>query len=211
MKYNSQYIDGAYLDQILLERYFTNTANGFFIECGANDGITDSNCKLFEDNFDWKGLNLEPAVDLYNKLTINRPNSININKALSDVIGDRKFYYPLDCYNCGSLDNLTEFAVSVIGDLNANKNRIQEYSVKTTTYCDLIKEYNVKKIDLFSLDVEGHEINVISNMLQSTVLPRIICIEYGHCGIDNINSILCGGGYKNTLRDSVNCVFCLNT
>ena len=37
-------------DKILKERYFNDFNNGFGIECGACDGLTECNLKYFEEN-----------------------------------------------------------------------------------------------------------------------------------------------------------------
>lgn len=39
---------------------------------------------------------------------------------------------------------------------------------------------NLEKLDLFVLDVEGHEFEVIDGMVESTIFPDIFVIEHGH-------------------------------
>ena len=45
---------------------------GFYVELGANDGITQSNSKRLELFFGWKGILIEPEPNNYSKLTRNR-------------------------------------------------------------------------------------------------------------------------------------------
>ena len=52
-KFNGDGLDKKMLDYI-------NYKNGFFIECGANDGINQSTTWYFEKKLKWKGLLIEP-------------------------------------------------------------------------------------------------------------------------------------------------------
>jgi hypothetical protein len=42
------------LDKNILK--YINYKNGFFIECGANNGIVQSNTLYYERNLEWRGL-----------------------------------------------------------------------------------------------------------------------------------------------------------
>lgn len=61
---------------------YLNRQNGFFIEAGANDGISQSNTLYFEKYMRWKGLLIEPIPDLAKKCRVNRPSCIVENCAL---------------------------------------------------------------------------------------------------------------------------------
>jgi hypothetical protein len=45
------------------------------------------------------------------------------------------------------------------------------------------------------LDVEGHEAEVIAGMRGCTVLPRVLCVEHGHHGVDGTSRMLAPLGY----------------
>jgi len=57
--------------------------NGTFIELGAMDGITYSNTKIFQDNFNWSGVLIEPVPTFYKELI----GADCYNYAISDVEG----------------------------------------------------------------------------------------------------------------------------
>jgi hypothetical protein len=46
------------------------------------------------------------------------------------------------------------------------------------------------------LDVEGHEPQVIAGMSNSPVLPRVLCVEHGHHGVDGTTRLLAPLGYQ---------------
>jgi hypothetical protein len=65
--------------------------SGISIECGAFDGLTDSCTKFFEESMNWKTINIEALPIAYNKLVVNRPNSINLNIGLSNKNETKQF------------------------------------------------------------------------------------------------------------------------
>ena len=62
--------NGDGLDKQMLE--YVNYKNGFYIECGANDGVNQSNTWYFERTLQWNGLLIEPIQLVFKKLKKNR-------------------------------------------------------------------------------------------------------------------------------------------
>ena len=58
------------------------------------------------------------------------------------------------------------------------------------------KEHKREKIDLFVLDVEGYELNVLEGLKLSPVLPEIICIEWSDKNRKQITEVLLKMGYS---------------
>src|SRR6202008_2120463 len=55
---------------------------GFFVEAGANDGVTYSNTLFFERFRGWRGLLVEPLPELAARCRKNRPRCLVENCAL---------------------------------------------------------------------------------------------------------------------------------
>ena len=67
------------LDKKLLK--YINYDNGFYIECGANDGVDQSNTWYFEKFKNWHGFLIEAHPETFNELKKNRSKkNILINK-----------------------------------------------------------------------------------------------------------------------------------
>lgn len=158
---------------------YINYENGFFIECGANDGEQQSNTFYFEKKMGWKGLLVEPIYSLYQQCKINRPNSIVENYALvsrnynkSKVRGD---------FLTGGLmakvaDTGDYFDQHIVNERNGiDRNNIVEVNAITLT--ELLVKHNIQNIDFFSLDVEGYEIDVLNGLDFSIFRPKFILIE----------------------------------
>jgi FkbM family methyltransferase len=170
------------VDKVIYERYFSNKLNGISIECGAFDGLTENCTKFFEDTFKWKTINIEPLNHIYDKLISNRPNSINLNVALSnknDIQIIRNYSHPVLDYNWGnaSIKHSIEHRKYLE---NISNNTYQEQPIQTITYSKLIEELKISNLDLFILDVEGHELEVLEGMIGCDVLPDVFVIEHGH-------------------------------
>ncbi len=145
--------------------FFTGKNNGTLIECGAVDGFTRIIGMYFEQK-GWKAINIEPNPQSYSELVVNRPASVNLNLALSDTVGEASFSWPNKCLSHGTLEE------------NDFMGRASSWAVvPTTTYKNVIEVLGLKKLDLFILDVEEHELSVISGMEGASVLPEYFIIE----------------------------------
>ena len=68
---------------------------------------------------------------------------------------------------------------------------------------------NKNTVDLFVLDVEGNELQVIEGMQDTKYKPRIICVEYPQSGLDNITNMLNPMGYTFDMLHHHNAIFIL--
>jgi len=173
-------------------RYFNSKRNGFFIEAGASGGNTHSICKWFEDELGWCGVNIEPLPRFFKNLVKNRPKCININCAISDKPGKAILAEPFRPN--GEVIN----GWATIDERIKEKfgRRVQKFEVEVRTYADIVKEYDIKQIDLFVLDVEGHELKVVSNFYNSPILPKILAVETNKVNKEDIFTLLNPLGYK---------------
>ena len=69
-KYLKKYYGKNNLDK-KLENYLKYN-NGFYIEIGAYDGITQSNTYYYEKNKNWKGILIEPSKSVFEKCKFHR-------------------------------------------------------------------------------------------------------------------------------------------
>ena len=139
-------------DRILFEKYL-NYRDGFFIELGAMDGLIYSNSYFYETVLNWKGILIEPSR-LYNSLIINRPNCHNFNYAISEIEGEVEFIGE------GALGGMTH----TMDDKHRKGWKLDvksSFKVKSIPISKILEGVKVKKVDLFSIDVEGGELEVL--------------------------------------------------
>ncbi len=156
--------------------------NGFFIEAGANDGISQSNTLYFEKYKNWQGILIEAIPELADKCRVNRSKSVVENYALvpfdygQDYI--KVYYCNLMSFVDGAMKSEEEKKVQLkAGCQVQNINHSYEINVPATTLTAIIDKYGVENIDLFSLDVEGFELDVLQGIDFDKYQPKFMLIE----------------------------------
>jgi FkbM family methyltransferase len=157
------------LDKKMLK--FINYRNGFYIDCGANDGVNQSTTWYFEKYLNWKGILIEPLPKIYKELKLNRShNNFFFNNALVSSSFKKKLIKMIDfddsimakVYNSKFSNNLSKKTINV----------------KATTLNNILNKIpNRKKFDFFSLDVEGAELDVLCGINFSKFSFDYILIE----------------------------------
>jgi FkbM family methyltransferase len=162
------------LDKKLLK--YLNFKNGFYIECGANDGVNQSNTWYFEKVLNWRGVLIEPNKTSFKNLKNNR-SSKNIFRNVALVSEDFKNKNE-EIYL--SENNLESKLTNIANPLSQK--------VATETLNNILKELNVNKINFFSLDVEGYEEEVLKGLNLNIFDIDYILIETNN--FDKINFML---------------------
>ena len=95
------------------------------------------------------------------------PEEFNFSKiGISDHNGEESFSAPTD-------DNHASFKKNIFDDPNS-------LSLKVNTLDALMKNNNHHSIDILKMDIEGFEYNVIDDILNKSIFPSIILVEFHH-------------------------------
>jgi FkbM family methyltransferase len=151
-------------DIFLHDTFFKNKKNGIYIELGALDGVLFSNTKFFEDTLNWTGILIEPHPDKFELLKVNRPNNFLFNDLISCHENTLEFRYFIDHHAAvsGVENTLSKHHFDVYFNNELNKSLPQgKKNIKPKTLTEIVKSTNLKHIDFLSLDVEGHEYEVL--------------------------------------------------
>ena len=165
----------VYLKKILKKYYgknhldkkiemFMNYNNGFYVEIGAYDGVTQSNTLYFEKNKNWKGILIEPSKEKFKECVKHRSKKnkffncgcgefgIDENEILIES-GDRSFVKKY------VENNLQNFFLRKGKQAN---HKFKEKKIKLRNLNSILTESEAPIfIDFFSLDVEGSELKVL--------------------------------------------------
>ncbi|MEO1429202.1 MAG: FkbM family methyltransferase [Cyanobacteria bacterium J06632_19] len=163
----------------IIEKYLPE--NGFFVEVGANDGFCESNTYYLERFRNWKGVLIEPIPHLYQKCVKERPKSQVFNCALvSPDFSDNEIemmYGHLMSLVKGAFNDekLESERVAIAG----RKLGFTPYKIKVParTLTSILDEANIGKIDFFSLDVEGFELNALQGLDFKKYRPEFMLVE----------------------------------
>lgn len=181
-----------------LRPYLSKIHNGFFVEAGANDGVSQSNTLYYEKNFGWRGILIEPVPDLAKKCKTNRPGTIVENYALvsSDFKEDKitMRYCNLMSVVKGGMKTKEEEDEHIRNGCELKNIKSYELNVPVSTLSKIIEKNSVKKIDFISLDVEGYELEALKGFDFKKWRPSYILIEARY--EDEINNFMDEMGYQ---------------
>lgn len=187
------------LQDLLVMFYFEGKRDGYFVEFGACDGIEISNTYLLEKEFGWTGILAEPARGWHKSLRTTRSAIIDTRAVFS---------------HSGELVEFREVGVKSLSGIamsfrnNAKKKRARiggkTYLVETVSLNDLLDQNGApKNIDFLSIDTEGSEFEIISELDFYSWSPKLICIEHGNDSASRlkIENFMKYQGYKKVFSE----------
>lgn len=181
----SKYFGLDNLDQKLVR--LLDYEDGFFVELGANDGVSQSNTLYLERHKHWKGVLVEPTPHNYLLCLSNRShaNHIFCNACTSFEYKDRFVEIAFsNLMSCpigleSDVDDPIRHAIEGKKYLDAT-DEVFTFGSVARPLNDLLVEANAPDlIDLLSLDVEGAEIEVLKGIDHRKFRFRYMCIESG--------------------------------
>jgi len=181
---------GQFFQDLIVFLFLQKKKEGFYIDIGANDGISGSNTYIFEQ-IGWKGICIEPNPDMYKKLkNIRKCDCYNV--ALSSETNDNVEFFKATADGLSGLNDKME---------ESHRKWAKEYGkieiikVKTVVFDKIMENYpNVKHIDFMSLDVEGYEISILESINFKKYTFGILTIEKNNP--EKIKDIMEKNGYK---------------
>ena len=166
-------------DRAILSAFFRGFQNGFFVELGAMDGDENSNTRVFQEQLNWKGVLIE-ASDQFNKLRINSRclpgtgGAICLNLAICDSWRTAEFRTGGHPSIGGLQETMSEEHERVFFGDNAKKITKQ---VLCGPMGDALKMAGVRRVDFFSIDVEGAELFIVETMDWESIPVHVVMIE----------------------------------
>lgn len=205
-------------DIFLNENIFKNKRDGVYIELGALDGVLYSNTKFFEDQLGWTGILIEPHPEKFKLLQKNRPNNFLFNELISNNSDEVIYRYFVNEHAAvsGVESTLSKHHFDHYFD-NENDEWVKNLqqtriNIKPRSLTDVCKSTNIKHIDLLSLDVEGHEYEVLMSWDFSIPIDVVLIETLGvQPDKDQLcRDLLIKNGYTFYKRCQHNEVFILN-
>lgn len=161
-------------EDVLLERCFRNQAEGFYIDVGAWDPVVDSVTQWFYLR-GWRGINVEPSLQYFEKLREQRPRDVNLRCAVSDHEGTEY----LRLVHESGLSTICELDSQYSEDLEAGEFSTEVVEVPATTLASICAEHvpDGVEIEFLKIDVEGAESTVLKGADWERFRPRVLVIE----------------------------------
>ena len=195
---------------LILQNIFKKQNNGLYIDVGCQHPIKNNNTYLLYKK-GWKGINVDLDKDNIKLFNSARPKDYNVNKALSSEIKNVELFFYHKKSPINTIDKKTsEFQKAKVSSIK---------KIKTDTLNNIIlnTKYKDQSFDLLSIDVEGHELEVLKGFDLNKFSPKVIVVEYLDLNISkleiknlNIKDILNTEIYKYLVSKNyvlVNCIY----
>lgn len=171
--------------------------SGYFVEFGATNGEDLSNTYMLEKRWGWKGILCEPARSWHKELFDNRSSIIDTRCVFKSSGEELEFSEAI----AGELSTLIDF----VGSDHHSKARtnLATYKVTSVTLNDLLKEHQAPSyIDFMSIDTEGSEYQILSELDFKNYSFGLICVEHNFTkNRSKIFSLLSSNGYTRVLEE----------
>ena len=183
-----------------LKKYL-DKERGYFIEVGAHDGIFQSNTLNLEKELGWTGLLIEPSLEAYLSCINNRPKSKCINVALTSFKNYKKKKFVYGDFNNSPMSSVagSRSGFSLIQNFKDYLNKLylnQLIPVSVIPLQLILDNLSITKVDFFSLDVEGYELEVLSGIDFNKCRPNYILIEVRNVQKEKIFKFMENTNYK---------------
>lgn len=189
-------------EQVVIEKYFGDHI-GVFADFGANDGITLSNTYALALK-GWKGLLVEPSEVTFEKLQRNYSGLTGMVMLQFAVTGTYEgvvtFHESGTHLNKGDLSLLSTVHKSERNKWKSSKEVFIEtlvHAMPVNKILELASEAgNFETIDLFSIDIEGSEKEVLPLINFAKWKTRMVVVENNHRDQQWFDGVMLQQGFK---------------
>jgi FkbM family methyltransferase len=193
---------------LLLTKLSAERPDFFFVQIGANNGLTDDPLRQFVTKYHWHGVLVEPQPQVFQQLLKNYEVEKQLafeNAAIADKDGTARLFVADHQHETA---DLTVFASlkkdALIRGLDNPKAagvqvQVHEVEVPALSVQTLLAKHRITKIDLLLTDVQGYDGEVVEQVLACGVKPTIIHFEHCHTArpaLDALYRKLVEHGYR---------------
>jgi FkbM family methyltransferase len=159
-----------------------STADIFFVQIGAHDGLHVDPVRPYVKKYHWKGLLVEPQPEIYKRLVANyadEPQLAFENAAVARENGTTSLY-------TFKMDGILPDHATMLASFNRNalvyngheyKGEILELTVPTLTLDSLLTKHGVTNFDFLQIDTEGFDYEIIRMLESCSARPTVIHFE----------------------------------
>jgi FkbM family methyltransferase len=166
LQYNAQFDE----DRLLAE-VFNGKLDGRFVEVGAYNGVANSNTYYFEQ-LGWSGVLIEANPTLAEQCRVARPRSKVFAGA---VVGPGS--PPVVTFELAADPALSSLKITPDMMRRVTGRAVSRIVVPARTLDEVLVESGLTTIDFITIDVEGHEFDVLRGFSLAKWKPRIVILE----------------------------------
>ena len=164
-------------EELIIRHFFGDERGGFFLDVGSYKWMELSTTLYLEEHLGWTGIAIDANSEFAKGFEENRPGTKFFSYIVTDHSGgELTFYVAEGSEGISSVDRswIANFFRAFFPNA---KPKVREVTVPTITLNDLLDREGVEKIDLLSMDIEGHEPEALAGFDIRRFRPRLVCIE----------------------------------
>jgi FkbM family methyltransferase len=161
-------------EDVMLRRVFADMPRGYYIDVGASWPTISSNTYgLYQSG--WRGIVVDPLIKLSqmhaDAWAHNRPEDQQVHAVLGAEVGEATLY-------CCNMLQMSTLNADVVASWPQDLKLLQQISaVPQGTLDDIWARWQLDRVDLLCIDVEGTEQQVMDGLDCRYHRPRLIVIE----------------------------------
>lgn len=184
---NNEYYKKSYSlqgEDMILATIFANQKKGVYVDVGAYHPIKFSNTYYFY-KLGWTGINIDAMPDSMRNFKKFRKRDINLEIGISEKENDL-IYYAL---NSSPMSTFSEEIFNERIKL-PSINLLYKKTIKTVPLYKILDKYLTSDtpIDLFSIDVEGFDLQVLKSNNWDKYIPKVIVVESNSMRIEDLKN-----------------------
>lgn len=145
------------------------------LEIGALDGLSGSTTYFFEKYLNWRAVHFEGSRVNFENLAKNRPTSLNVHVA--GCAKEQRSTYVDSGAVSGVVSSMSE---SFKAAFHPNYDKELKYEVDCVPLSKYLKIFGINRIEVFVLDTEGHELDVLLGVDLDITKVHYFIIEEDH-------------------------------
>lgn len=177
-----------------IRRYLARQGPGTFLEIGANEPVVLSQTWHLA-RVGWRGVLVEPNPRLAARLRVERPDAKVVEAICSAPAAPATMSLRLP-ESSGHATVMTTFA-------DRGDRLVETFDVRTRTADSIIEEELGGRLDFLSIDVEGHEPEVLRGLSLVRARPRLVLVEDDMSSLET-SRMLWARGYRMLRRTQNN-------
>lgn len=160
-------------EEVIIRDFFQDRREGFFLDVGCAWAVKGSNTYYLEHHLGWSGIGID-ALDLYaSEWAERRPRSKFFRFLVTDHSGsDESFYTSEKRPGISS----TREALAAGRPFGQNE-ETRALKVPAITLDALLEQEGVERVDLVSMDIEGHEAHALAGFDIERYRPALVVVE----------------------------------
>lgn len=158
------------------------------LQIGAADGVRNDPLRRYIESGRFRCVLVEPIPCLYQRLVRNcaaLSHVVCVNAAVLDTDGEVAIYtlrddenYPVDGPYNNDRRQLSSLSRQSLGDRGFRPREIEEIKVRGVTVPTLLREQNLRTVDLLQVDTEGFDAHIVMMALGAGLVPGMINFEH---------------------------------